>query len=117
MKESEFEFGVIKQSGGIISHEFAFEYTGENPVKVTSTPTSCACTSAKISKNEFKKGDTGILTVEFDPNLHEEPQGKFFKTITILTEPALAKQPEVKIWAQVDLDLGPEAYKLKGHKD
>ena len=113
-KELEHDFGTIKQSGGLVSYDFEFEYLGATPVKVTGVPTSCACTSASISPSEFKQGDKGTLTVTFDPNLHEEPEGKFFKTVSILTDPALEKQPEVKVWTKIDLDLGPEAYKLKG---
>lgn len=111
--ETEFDFGVVKQSGPIVERKFSFEYTGEQPITVTSTPTSCACTTAEISSKTFKKGDKGVLTVKFDPNLHEEPQGKFFKTVTLLTDPKLSTQPEVKIWAEVNLDLGADAYKLK----
>lgn len=116
--EVEHDFGVIKQSDPIASKEFKFKYVGDAPVKVTGVPTSCACTSAEISGEVFENGYEGILTVYFDPNLHEEPKGKFFKTVSILTEPKLKKQPEVKIWAEIDLDLGPDAYKLKeAHKD
>lgn len=113
LEEQEFDFGVLKQSGGVVSHEFSFQYNGEEPFVVTGVPTSCACTSAEISPKEYKKGDKGIVTVHFDPNLHEEPVGKFFKTISLITEPTMDQTPELKIWAEIDLDLGEEAYKLK----
>lgn len=117
-EETEHDFGVIKQSGGISSYDFPFEYKGEVPVTITGTPSSCACTEGEISAQKFNPGDTGVLTVNFDPNLHAEPEGKFFKTVSILTEPKLKESSEVKIWAEIDLDLGPEAYKLQGdHKD
>jgi len=115
--QKEFDFGVIKQSGGIVSHEFTFSYNGDSPIAITSTPASCVCTSGKISSGNLKHGDQGVLTVEFDPNLHEEPEGRFFKTVAILTEPKLTEIPEVKIWVEIDLDLGPEAYKLDTHDD
>ena len=111
--EQEFDFNTIKQSAGSVSHDFPFTYRGDFDVIVSGTPTSCACTSAKISAEKFRPGDRGILTVEFDPNLHAEPEGKFFKTASILTEPKLADTPEVKIWVEIDLDLGPEAFKLQ----
>lgn len=117
-EEKEYDFGVLKQSGGLVSYDFPFTYNGEEPLSVTAVPSSCACTTAEISQNEFKKGDSGVLKVTFDPNLHEEPEGKFFKTVTIMTDPKLEKQPEVKVWAEIDLDLGPEAYKLQeDHED
>ncbi len=116
-EEKDFDFGIIKQSGDLVRHDFNFTYNGETPLKVTGTPASCACTSGEISQNGFNKGDQGILTVIFDPNLHEEPEEKFFKSVSILTEPKLEVIPEVKIWLEIDLDLGPEAYKLKEEHD
>lgn len=116
-QEKEFDFGTLKQSGGIVSHDFPFTYTGETPVTITGTPGSCACTTGEVSPKGFKQGDEGVFTVYFDPNLHEEPEGKFYKTVSILTDPKAEVIPEVKIWAEIDLDLGPEAYKLKTHED
>lgn len=116
-KEKDFDFGMVKQSGGIVLHDFEFVYLGEEAITITSTPTSCACTSAKLSKNTFSSGEKGILTVSFDPNLHEEPEDKFYKTVSLITDPKLETQPEIKIWADVDLDLGPDAYKQKQHID
>lgn len=111
--EKEFDFETIKQSDPIASHEFSFTYVGDSPLTITGTPTSCPCTSASIDKKQFNPGDSGIVTVKFDPNLHKEPDGKFFKTINLLTDPKQAEEIELKIWAEVDLDLGPEAFKLK----
>ena len=115
--ELEHDFGIIKQSGGIVTYEFPFTYQGKVPVSITGTPSSCACTEGSISAKEFNPGDTGLLTVHFDPNLHAEPEGKFFKTVSILTEPKLEELIDVKIWAEIDLDLGPEAFKLQDDHD
>ncbi len=114
-EETEFDFGLLKQSGGIVSHDFEFKYLGDQPITVNAVPTSCACATAEISQTQFENGDSGVLSVFFDPNLHEEPEGVFFKTANILTDPELEMQPEVKIWAEIDLDLGPEYYKLLTH--
>lgn len=115
--ETEYDFGLIKQSGGIVQHEFPFTYNGAETVKVTGVPTSCQCTSAEIDKGELKQGDSAAITVSFDPNLHAEPEGRFFKTIKLMTDPAIEDTPELKIWAEIDLDLGADAYKLKSHTD
>ncbi len=117
VSETEYDFGVIKQSGGIVKKEFDFIYNGEEEIKITGTPTSCACTEAEIDKAIMEKGDRATVTVSFDPNLHEEPKGRFFKTINIMTDPTIENAPEFKIWVEVDLDLGPEAFKLKTHKE
>lgn len=117
-EETEYDFGVIEQSAGLQTHEFKFTYNGTETSAVTGLPTSCACTTATINSPTLKTGDQGVLTVQFDPNLHEEPAGKFFKTVSILTEPTFEETPEVKIWAEINLDLGPEAYTLQEpHED
>jgi nitrite reductase (NO-forming) len=116
-EEKEFDFGTIKQSGGIVQHDFLLTYLGETPITITSTPGSCACTTGKVDKKELTKGDTATLTVSFHPNLHAEPEGRFSKTISIMTEPALNPIPEVTVWQQIDLDLGEEAFELSQKKD
>ena len=111
--ETEFDFGIVKQSGGVVSHDFTFTYNGTEPVKIVGTPGSCLCTSAFTDKDIYQPGESGVLTVEFNPNLHGEPLGRFFKTVTILTEPELVVEPEIKIWQEIDLDLGEEFFELK----
>lgn len=113
----EFDFGTIKQSEGIVKHDFAFIYNGAEDIEILGLPTSCGCTSAKIDKDRLSKGDKGVVTVSFDPNLHAEPEGKFFKTISLVTNPQISDIGDLKIWAAIDLDLGPQAYKLKSDHD
>ncbi len=120
--EDSFDFWTIKQSWGKVQHDFNFTYNGEETIKITWVPTSCACTSAVLNKTEFQPWDTWILTVTFNPNLHGEPDGKFFKTVTLLTDKKLENIPEIKIWTEIDLDLWEEAFELQtvhddDHKD
>jgi len=112
----EFDFGIVKQSAGIVTHEFSFLYEGADTLEVTGLPTSCGCTSATIEPSVLEPGDRGVITVAFDPNLHAEPEGRFYKTITVYSAPAIDPMPELKIWAQIDLDLGEDAYKEGGHE-
>jgi len=114
---AEHDFGVVKQSGGLVSHEFSFVYEGDIERKVIGVPTSCGCTTAEVDTDMLVPGQEGVLTVTFDPNLHAEPEGRFFKTAELLTEPPLEAISEVKIWVEIDLDLGPKAYKQSMHID
>jgi len=116
-QEKDFDFGFIKQSGGIVKHDFLMTYNGENDIKILGLPTSCGCTSAQIDKDSLSKGEQAIVTVSFDPNLHAEPSGKFFKSINIITDPKLEEDPEIQIRAEIDLDLGEQAYKLRSEHD
>jgi hypothetical protein len=112
-REKEYDFGRVKQSGGIVRHDFPFTYEGNAPLRITGTPTSCACTGASADRTTVNPGESGVLTVAFNPNLHAEPPGRFFKTALLLTEPPLRETPEVTIFVEVDLDLGPGAFELK----
>lgn len=116
-EKTSYDFGTIKQSGGKVSHDFPFTYTGKEPIEITGVPTSCACTSATVSPTQLQNGDQGVLTIKFNPNLHAEPEGRFFKTATLVTEPIIEDLPDVKIWAEIDLDLGPEAFELQDNHD
>ncbi|MCJ7499116.1 DUF1573 domain-containing protein [bacterium] len=109
--------GIVSQSGPVVKFTVPFLYEGNGPVKVTGTPTSCACVRASISKTILNPGEEGTLTIEFDPNYHKEPEGRFFKDIVILTEPPQPEEVQIRLWAEVDLDLGPQAYKFKEHDD
>lgn len=115
--ETEHDFGVIAQSGGLVSVDFAYTYTGTVERRIVGVPTSCGCTTAEIDAETLRPGAEGVVTVTFDPNLHEEPPGKFFKTVSVLTEPPLEDPEELKVWVEIDLDLGPEAFKLSVHDD
>jgi hypothetical protein len=115
--EKESDLGVVKQSQGIVSHEFPFRYNGPAPITVKGLPTSCACTKASIDKKNLKPREEGVITVEFDPNLHAEPGDKFFRSIYLKTEPKLNEEVELKIWVEIDSDLGSQAYKLKSHNN
>ncbi|PCI25116.1 hypothetical protein COB57_02780 [Candidatus Peregrinibacteria bacterium] len=115
--EQSFDFKKIKQSGGKVSHDFEFTYYGKEEVKITGVPTSCACTLASVTPTTLQPGESGVLTVIFNPNLHDEPEGRFFKTVSLLTEPQFEEIPEVKIWTEIDLDLGREAFELQSKHD
>lgn len=110
--KTDYDFGILKQSGGIVRHDFPFTYIGEGPLTITATPGSCACTTGHVDKKVLQPGEHGILTVEFNPNLHEEPEGRFYKSVLLVTEPQMKELPEVKIWQEIDLDLGPEHFEL-----
>lgn len=113
----EYDFGVIKQSGGIVQYEFPFVYNGDIEREVIAVPGSCACTTAEIDVDVLTPGTRGVITISFDPNLHEEPEGRFYKTASLVTDPILEDEAEVKIWTEIDLDLGPEFFKLSATND
>ena len=109
----EYDFGKIRQSGGTVSKTFNVLNNGSEDVTISEVLTSCSCTSAEIDKKLLRPGEQGILTVIFDPNYHYEDDGRFFRTATIKSN-IHGKAPEVKVFVEVDYDLGKDALKFKG---
>jgi len=111
----EYDFGITDQSGGIFETKFEVVNNGSETVAVDSLPTSCQCVSASIDKKEIAVGEKAVITVTFDANLHAEPEGRFFKTIEIVSN--VKPSPELKIFANMNYDLGAEKLKLGKNDD
>ncbi|MCA9333385.1 DUF1573 domain-containing protein, partial [Candidatus Saccharibacteria bacterium] len=47
--------------------------------------TSCGCTSAEVEKETLGFNEDTVLTVHFDPNFHDEPQGKITRSVFVPT--------------------------------
>lgn len=120
----EYDFGKIRQSGGAVSASFRVFNNGAEDVIIEGVATSCSCTTAEIDsegklalnesgKKTIKPGETAELKVIFDPNYHYESDGRFFRTATIKSN-AQGEDPEVKIWVEVEYDLGKDKLKFKG---
>ncbi len=90
-----YELGAVPINGGIVTKEYEIKNTTDKVIKFKKIATSCMCTQAKVSvggketrffgmehamdKNppvnlEFEPGQTGNVTVNFDPAAHG-PQG------------------------------------------
>ena len=111
----EYDFGITKQSQGFLETKFEVVNNGTETVMVESLPASCQCVSASINKKQISVGEKAIITVVFDANLHPEPDGRFFKTIEVVSN--IKPSPELKIFANVDYDLGMDKLKFAVHDD
>jgi hypothetical protein len=58
-------FGMIHQ-GEIVSHEFTFTNTGDEPLIITDAEVTCKCTTVDFPKQPVAKGEKGIVKVTFD---------------------------------------------------
>lgn len=109
----EYDFGIVRQGGGVVSTVFEIYNDGSEDVVITGTPASCSCTVASVDKDTLAPGERGMLTVRFDPNYHYEDEGRFFRTVAVKSNVS-SDTPEAKIWAQVDYDLGKDKLKFPG---
>ncbi|MBI5306193.1 DUF1573 domain-containing protein [Candidatus Wolfebacteria bacterium] len=112
----EYDFGKILQSQPIVLAYFDVLNNGSQDAVISGMPTSCSCTSAEISQKEIKPGETAKLKVSFDSNFHEEPEGKFFRSVSVKYNSSEGVEtPEIKVWMEIFYDLGKD--KLKFGKD
>lgn len=91
------DFGEIPQFGGTVETTFTIKNTGKGVLEIGQITTSCACTTAKIEKLAIGPGQETALQVIFNPNLHEEPEEKFQRTIFIPTNDPQNKDAELTI--------------------
>ena len=112
----EYDLGVVKQSGGPVSRAFDVFNNGNENVEISEVLTSCSCTSATTTATLLKPGEHAALIVTFDPNYHFEDDGRFFRTATIKSNVS-GEAPEVKIFVEVDYDLGKDKLKFPADND
>lgn len=82
-QEKVFDFGTVREAGGPVTHTFAFENTGDRPIKILDVRPSCGCTTPDWTKEIINQGAKGFITAKFDP---KSRPGFFSKTLTITSD-------------------------------
>jgi hypothetical protein len=85
-----YDFGKIKQNSDGV-HEFEFKNTGKETLIITNVKSSCGCTVPTYPKAPLKKGEKGIIHVQYDT----KRVGVFNKTITVYSN---AKNSPVQLF-------------------
>ncbi|MBI2628050.1 MAG: DUF1573 domain-containing protein [Candidatus Niyogibacteria bacterium] len=98
---TEYDFGVISKKDGIVSTNFAVSNVGKTALTIGDITTSCGCTSAEISAASVKPGGNAVLTVNFDPNFHEEPKGRFSRSVFVPTNDPENEELEFTIFVEI----------------
>jgi hypothetical protein len=87
-----YDFGEVSRAGGVVSTTFEIENHGRETLIIGEISTSCGCTSAEVAKKELGFNEETDLTVYFDPNFHDEPEGRFTRSVFVKTnDPDLAE--------------------------
>jgi hypothetical protein len=76
--ESKYDFGKIKQ-GAPVTHDFAFQNIGAQPVVIESANASCGCTTPSWPKTPVVKGKSDKISAGFNA----ASPGPFDKTIFV----------------------------------
>jgi Protein of unknown function (DUF1573) len=58
-------FGFLHQ-GDIVSHDFTFTNTGDEPLTISETEVNCKCTTVDFPKQPIMKGGKGTVKVTYD---------------------------------------------------
>lgn len=84
---TEHDFGTIKEEGGRVTTTFEFKNEGMAPLVLSNVRASCGCTTPKWPKEPIEPGETGTITVTYNPNGRP---GKFSKTVTVTSNATAA---------------------------
>lgn len=82
-EEVVFDFGLIEEAKGPVTHNFQFENTSNRPVKILAVKPSCGCTTPDWTKEQIAPGGKGFVAAKYDP---KSRPGHFNKTLTITTD-------------------------------
>jgi len=63
-----------------VTHEFKFTNTGKGTLNITNTQGSCGCTVPALSKREYAPGESGVISVKYNPH---NRRGKQHTTVTV----------------------------------
>lgn len=90
-----FDFGIIKEQGGPVNHEFAFTNNSNRLIKILTVQATCGCTTPDWSKDAIAPGKTGFIQASYNPIGRP---GYFNKSLTVTT----------------DFDVNPIILQIKG---
>lgn len=79
-QKTEHDFGKINEADGRVTTVFEFKNEGMEPLILSNVRASCGCTTPKWTKEPVEPGQTGQITVTYNPNGRP---GRFQKTITV----------------------------------
>ena len=90
--KTEHDFGKINEADGRVSTVFEFKNEGMAPLILSNVRASCGCTTPTWTKEPIEPGQTGSITVTYNPNGRP---GKFQKTVTITSN---ASEPTKRVY-------------------
>lgn len=90
--KTEHDFGKINEADGRVTTVFEFKNEGMEALILSNVRASCGCTTPKWTREPVEPGQTGQITVTYNPNGRP---GRFQKTITITSN---ASEPTTKLY-------------------
>ena len=94
---SNYDLGKIHQKDGVVSTKFEVKNSSTADIRITEITTSCGCTTAVIDNNLIQPQTSQVLTVNFNPNFHDEPEGVFSRTIFLQSSDDIEYQAKITV--------------------
>lgn len=76
-------FGDVERKGGDLVKEFRFVNNGDEPLVIKKITKSCSCTTVNYSRKPVMPGQSGVITIKYEP--HKVEEGVFNRVIQIYT--------------------------------
>ena len=76
-------FGDVPRKGGDLVKEFRFVNKGDAPLVIKKITKSCSCTTVNYSRKPVMPGESGVITIKYEP--HKVEEGVFNRVIQIYT--------------------------------
>ena len=67
-EKTEHDFGKINEADGRVTTIFNFRNEGMAPLVLSNVRASCGCTTPNWTKEPINPGETGQITVTYNPN-------------------------------------------------
>lgn len=91
-EKTDHDFGKINEADGRVTTIFTFKNEGMAPLVLSNVRASCGCTTPTWTKTPIEPGQTGDITVTYNPNGRP---GRFQKTVTITSN---AKEATTRVY-------------------
>ena len=102
-EKTEHDFGKINEADGRVTTIFTFKNEGMAALVLSNVRASCGCTTPSYTKEPINPGETGEITVTYNPNGRP---GHFSKTITVTSN---ASEPTKKLYIKGEVIPKPAA--------
>lgn len=93
-----YQFGKVEESRGKTAHSFLFTNNGDRPLVIRKVESDCGCAVARWDRKPVNPGETGRITVTFDPR---NRPGRFSKKIVVHSNAAGSPSVSLRISGEV----------------
>lgn len=102
IRPTSFDFGKVEY-GKVLEYTFKVKNLGEETLEIKRVATSCACTTAKVTKEKISPREEAELLVIFDTGAMSGPMGKGEqeRVIYVKSNDPINSQVEVMIYADI----------------